>query len=66
VYLFYQLVLRKLTFYNSNRWYLAGYTFLSFFIPLINITPVLEKNSLGDNKIVQFIPSMDESGLQGA
>jgi len=63
VYLFYQLVLRKLTFYNSNRWYLAGYTFLSFFIPLINITPLLEKNSFSNNKIVQFIPTMDESGL---
>ena len=63
VYLFYQLVLRNLTFYNSNRWYLAGYTFLSFFIPLINITPVLEKNSFEGNTIVQFIPAMDESAL---
>ena len=63
VYLFYQLVLRKLTFYNSNRWYLAGYTFLSFFIPLINITPVLEQNSFSGHKIVQFIPEMDNSAL---
>jgi hypothetical protein len=30
VYLFYHLVLRRLTFYNSNRWYLIGYTLLSF------------------------------------
>ncbi len=63
VYLFYQLVLRNLTFYNSNRWYLVGYSLLSFFIPLIDITPVLEKNSFNDSKIVQFIPIVDESGL---
>jgi len=63
VFLFYQVVLRKLTFYNANRWYLASYTFLSFFIPLINITPVLEKNSFNANKIVQLIPTVNESGL---
>ena len=44
VWLFYQLVLRRLTFYNWNRWYLLTYTLLSFFIPLINITSVVEKN----------------------
>jgi hypothetical protein len=60
--------LRKLTFYNSNRWYLAGYTFLSFGIPFINITPVLEKNSFSQNEIVQFIPAMDQyaPGIQDA
>ena len=66
VYLFYQLVLRKLTFYNSNRWYLAGYTFLCFFIPFINITPVLESNRFSQHEIVQFIPEMGKytMGLQ--
>jgi len=56
VYLFYQSVLRRLTFYAWSRFYLIGYTVLSFFIPLINITPVLEKNEMTDNRIVQFIP----------
>jgi hypothetical protein len=32
VYLFYHFVLRKLTFYTWNRWYLFGYSLLSFFI----------------------------------
>src|SRR5688572_13665894 len=63
VYLFYQMVLRKLTFYNSNRWYLAGYTFLSFFIPFINITPVLENNSFSQHEIVQLIPAMEKYTL---
>src|SRR5260221_6252319 len=56
VYLFYQFVLRRLTFYAWNRFYLIGYTVLSFFIPFINITPVLERNEMMNNKIVQFIP----------
>ena len=25
VFLFYQLVLRRVTFYNANRWYLVGF-----------------------------------------
>ena len=60
VWLFYHFVLRKLTFYNSNRWYLVGYTLLSFFIPFINITPALEKNQFTGNNIVQLIPSVDK------
>ena len=55
VYLFYQFVLRRLTFYNWNRWYLLGYThYLSFFIPFINITPILESNMVLDMRIIQL------------
>ena len=54
VWLFYQFILRKLTFYNSNRWYLIAYTLLSFFIPFINISILLENNS-GANKYIQRI-----------
>lgn len=56
VFLFYHFVLRKLTFYNHNRWYLLGYTLLSFFIPFINISSVLEKNNWNTNEVVSWIP----------
>ncbi|HUR65332.1 MAG TPA: M56 family metallopeptidase [Chitinophagaceae bacterium] len=56
VYLFYQLILRKLTFYNHNRWYLLGYSFLSFFIAFINISPVLEKNELANASVIRWVP----------
>ena len=59
VWLFYQLVLRKLTFYNSNRWYLLGYSFLCFFIPFINIAPMLKGNDTSDG-IIHFIPSIQQ------
>ncbi|PZR28231.1 MAG: hypothetical protein DI535_07445 [Citrobacter freundii] len=57
VYLFYQLLLRRLTFYNCNRFYLLAYTMLCFFIPLINITPALKARSWGDGNITSFIPA---------
>jgi beta-lactamase regulating signal transducer with metallopeptidase domain len=60
VFLFYQLVLRKLTFYTWNRWYLLGYTLLSFLIPFIDISPVLKQNEWSDNNIVAWVPTIKE------
>src|SRR5215216_2915561 len=56
IYLFYHFILRRLTFYYHNRWYLAGYTLLAFFLSFINISPLLEKNKLVDHTIIQLIP----------
>lgn len=62
VYIFYLLVLRRLTFYNSNRWYLVAYTLLSFVIPFINISPVLEQD-LSGNDIIKIIPVIENYTL---
>ncbi|MCH5597380.1 M56 family metallopeptidase [Niabella ginsengisoli] len=51
--------LRRLTFYNWNRWYLLGYTALSFIIPLIDIMPSLEKRALQENAMMQWIPAIN-------
>lgn len=56
VWLFYQFVLRRLTFYNHNRWYLLGYSLLSFVIPFIDITPALHQNDLTGSTVVQWVP----------
>jgi hypothetical protein len=61
VYLFYITVLRRLTFYNWNRWYLMGYSVLAFFIPFINISPVLQKGALDQHQVIQLIPFYDFS-----
>ncbi|MFM9908968.1 MAG: TonB-dependent receptor plug domain-containing protein [Chitinophagaceae bacterium] len=58
VYLFYWLVLRRLTFYNWNRWYLVIYTMLSFFIPFINIYPLLQKNNWSSHEVLEYIPNV--------
>ncbi|MBS1574251.1 MAG: M56 family metallopeptidase [Bacteroidetes bacterium] len=63
VYLFYQFILRRLTFYNWNRFYLFFYTLLSFFIPFINITSVLENNGISNNKIIRLVPAFDSDTI---
>src|SRR6266480_1350043 len=59
VFLFYQFLLRRLTFYNWNRWYLLGYTLLCFFIPFINISSFVEAGPSNNNAIINFIPSIE-------
>jgi len=62
VWTFYQLLLRRLTFYNLNRWYLLGYSFLCYFIPLVNIGPILEKGKDGGPLIIRYIPAIGDYG----
>ncbi len=59
VYLFYHFVLRRLTFYNWNRWYLLGYSFLSFIIAFLNIAPLFQNGLLSHNKAMQLVPVID-------
>lgn len=61
VYLFYYVVLRKLTFYNHNRWYLLGYTILCFVIPFINITGLLQKNNWHNSEVVNWVPAINNA-----
>ncbi len=63
VYAFYALFLRRLTFYNWNRWYLIGYSLLAFVIPFVDITPVLEEHALEGDAMVRYIPVMDYRDL---
>lgn len=56
VFLFYQLVLRRLTFYNWNRIYLLGYSLISFFVPFIDISGTLHQNKLADNEMINWMP----------
>src|SRR5215217_1224509 len=60
VYLFYQLALRRLTFYNTARWYLLGYSLLCFFIPLLNISKLIEHQQLSRSVVVQAIPTIEK------
>src|ERR1700722_2129211 len=59
---FYQVVLRRITFYGLNRWYLLGYTLLSFYIPLINIGPMLPDGPAGGLVVFRIIPAIGGSG----
>src|SRR5258708_22464368 len=55
--LFYRLVLRSLTFYGLNRWYLVCYPVLSFFIPFVNIGSIVDDRAVAGRPLyIQFIP----------
>lgn len=64
VYLFYYVVLRKLTFYDHNRWYLLGYTMLCFVIPFINITVLLQKNNWHNSEVVNWMPAINNATFE--
>lgn len=57
LYIFYRAVLRPLTFYQWNRFYLLSYSLLSFLIPFINITPWVKERGIDDSKLVKVIPA---------
>ena len=59
---FYQLLLRRLTFYDWNRWYLLGYSCLCLFIPLIDVGPVVDRGN--EALVIQYIPSIGNSGVR--
>ena len=56
VWLFYQLLLRRLTFYSMNRWYLMGYAVLSFLLPLIHIALPAEEKMTRNMQVIRYIP----------
>jgi len=62
VWCFYRLFLRKLTFYKWNRWYLLGYSILSFFIPFINILSLFGDDHADEPVAFQYIPSLGKYG----
>ncbi|REA61275.1 hypothetical protein DSL64_12565 [Dyadobacter luteus] len=57
---FYQIALRKFTFYNWNRWYLLGYSVLTFFIPFINVDSQLKGVNPVATKVVRMVPLVQD------
>ncbi|HSC37310.1 MAG TPA: M56 family metallopeptidase [Chitinophagaceae bacterium] len=62
VYLFYQLVLRRLTFYQWNRFYLLGYSLLCFALPFINIENWIRQPGVPESSLITFIPALGPAG----
>ncbi len=60
LYIFYYLVLRPLTFYQWNRFYLVCYSLLSFVIPFINITEWLTVKDIDNSYLINSIPAVDK------
>jgi beta-lactamase regulating signal transducer with metallopeptidase domain len=54
--LFYQLLLRRLTFYKWSRYFLMCYSCLCFLIPFVDISPLIERSSWTGAHITTWIP----------
>jgi TonB-dependent SusC/RagA subfamily outer membrane receptor len=63
MYVFYRAVLRQLTFYRWNRFYLLGYGLLCFVIPFINIAPWVQQRSLLNAQLQNALPAIDYSSF---
>ena len=57
--MFYQVFLRRLTFYNWNRVYLLAYSVLAFLLPFANIGLVVEESKFADHALVQVVPVLE-------
>lgn len=55
LYLFYYILLRKLTFYTWNRFYLLCYSLLSFIIPFVNITPWIQDKPIAGSSLIHSV-----------
>lgn len=58
VYLFYQAFLRRLTFYNWNRWYLILYPLFCLLLAFTNISPWLQERALDRESWIHLVPSV--------
>jgi len=59
VYLFYRTVLQNLTFYSWNRWYLLGFSALSFFLPFINIAALIQPTQTTPARLITYVPALE-------
>ena len=63
VYAFYFFVLRRLTFYDCNRWYLLFYSVACFYIPFLDINALMNIFKIGDNQVLNSMPAFDLNNL---
>ncbi len=58
-YIFYWLVLRRLTHYKSNRFYLLFTSLLAFIIPLLRLDFFIDPQTIIDSKFINHIPALN-------
>src|SRR5690606_25355608 len=56
---FYQLVLRRLTFYSANRYFLLGAGLCSLLFPLINLSSFFVTDISQAQAIINWVPSTE-------
>ncbi len=57
-YLFYHFVLRRITHYQWNRWFLLLFTLFAFMVPVINIAILVQPEKLQQVVFIRNIPAI--------
>jgi hypothetical protein len=58
VYLFYLLLLRRLTFYTANRYYFLVLTSVILLLPFIDVAAIFRSTAVANNEVLQVLPSV--------
>ncbi|MEO5889416.1 MAG: M56 family metallopeptidase [Ferruginibacter sp.] len=58
IFLFYQLLLKQITWYKWNRFFLLTFSALSFLVPLIDLNLFIETQQLEFIPLVNFLPAL--------
>lgn len=61
IYLFYYLLLRQLTWYRFNRFFLLSASLLAFIIPLVDINAFVANETINSSAVLSNIPSMSNA-----
>lgn len=62
-YLFYHFVLRRITHYQWNRWFLLLFTLFAFMIPVINIGMLVQSEKLQNVVFIRSIPAINNTAF---
>jgi beta-lactamase regulating signal transducer with metallopeptidase domain len=60
LYTFYRVVLRPLTFYQWNRYYLLAYSLIAFVIPLVDISSWISGQAMQQNQLIKLVPVLND------
>jgi BlaR1 peptidase M56 len=63
-YIFYWLVLSRLTNYKSNRFYLLFTSLLAFIIPLLRLEFFINPQTINDSAFINLIPAINITGTE--
>src|SRR4029078_12941673 len=63
-YIFYWLVLSRLTNYKSNRFYLLFTSLFAFVIPLLQLDFFINPETISDSAFINHIPAINITGAE--
>lgn len=65
VFLFYTLLLKRITYYVWNRYFLLTFSILSFLVPFIDVNVIIEAQQFKAISLIDQIPSLYSNPIMG-